>query len=295
MLNRRSYSIRSARSTNSNNVENLASNSIKVAKSENKKVDESDKKEKVENRVDTNQPKINVINVNDINPESILVYHDDTKYKFTFYDINKNLIGDFNTLQIFKYINIDVDNYLTDVELSISKELIEKYLCKYDENRNIDLISHIDSPFTGNIELLTKLYVDIYKLSDYLNTELTKFEFNESELIKHNNNIFVYNLLVRILRLISSLSESDKMNKDIMIKYSSGASFKLSQLIKDEIDFKSKKMEVIINDLQRLNQIRNTLQTKIEKMEVNIVEQNNKIDMLINMLKGNKISDIAGR
>ena len=198
MLNRRSYSIRSAKSANESNINsNLNSNINSNLDQEQDKLQEIKEIKEVKEVNDIKQvneinngPKINVINVNDINPDSILVYHDDEKYKFTFYDLNKNLIGDFTILQVFKFINIDNDNYLTDVELSISKELIEKYLCNYDETRNINLISHMNSPFTGNIELLTKLYVDIYKLSEYLNTELTKFQFSDAELIKHNN-IFV--------------------------------------------------------------------------------------------------------
>ena len=296
MLNRKSYSKSLSTRSNSlrsevsniNNLSHISHISHKNQESQvNNKLDVEEKvkeKEKVKE-----QPQINVINVNDVNPESVLVYHDQTKYKFTFFDINKNLIGDFNILQVFKYINIDIDTYLTEIELSVSKDIIEKYLCIYDENRNINLISHIDSPFTGNVDLLTKMFVDIYKVTDYLDTELTKFTYSEIEKIKHNNNVFIYNLLIRILRLISSLSETDKANQIMFAKYSSGAAYKLCQLIKDELNIKNLKFDQIDADLTRLTQIKNTFSSKLEKLEANIVEQNNKIDVLINVLKQNKL------
>ena len=114
---------------------------------------------------------VNNFNIVNTQIDKIVVEHNKDKSEFSFYNFNRQLIGSFNVLQLFKYLNNDVDTYLVGTHVGASEEVINKYIYNSlkDVNNTCELISHIESPFTGNVELLIKLYADILKVEQELN------------------------------------------------------------------------------------------------------------------------------
>ena len=116
---------------------------------------------------------VNNINISGGNNNIIVEYNKENN-TFTFKNSDNNLIGTFSVMQLFKYLNSDIDIYLINIEVESSKDIIEKYL--YDKKLDIDekyeLISYLESPFTSNIELLVKLYSSIINCEEELNDAL---------------------------------------------------------------------------------------------------------------------------
>jgi hypothetical protein len=165
------------------------------------------------NNIETNMPKQSTVQpnptvINNFNivggdqNNSIIVEHDKNRNEFIFRNSNNQLIGGFNILQLFKFINNDEDTFLMDINIGTSDNIIAKYIYNpnIDNDKMYDLISHIDSPFTSNIDLLVKLYTDIVKLEYKINEALLTKLRDIVEKINDRNNRFIHNILIRILK-----------------------------------------------------------------------------------------------
>lgn len=216
---------------------------------------------------------------------SIIVKHDKTEQKFTLFNANNQVLGGFNILQLFKFLNKKHDFYLVDITIGSSDIIIKKYLYDDDKdiNREYELLSHTESAFTGNVELLVKLYSDIIKVEDVLDRELLNKPKEIAEDIQKVNTKFIYNLLIRLLKLINTISDTvqDKSVKENLLKYSVGAIYKISLLIKDDITIKKMQMENVNDDINKLQIIHTKMNEKIEQLESNINTQNKTIDNLV--------------
>ena len=86
-----------------------------------------------------------------------------------------NPIGSFNLFQLVKFIGNQISpNFMKDIDMMKSNVIIEKYVVKYE--KNIILISYLDSPFMRDINVLIAMCNDlcIYEkkyMSDYLKNE----------------------------------------------------------------------------------------------------------------------------
>ena len=238
----------------------------------------------------------NIINGggNSVNNSTIIVEHDKSTNEFTFKSFNKNILGSFNILQLFKFLNNDCESYLTDINIGTSNIIISKYL--YNPSNDItntcDLISHLESPFTGNIELLVKLYADIIKVEDKINEEILTKSRDVAEKIKEKNNKFIYNILIRILKLANTLSEQfrdDKIKREMLIKYSVGSAYKLSMMTQDDITIKKMQYETIQIDIDKLRKIQETINSKLDNLIQTIDTENININILINHLSNKHI------
>ncbi len=257
------------------------------------------------------QPQENPMVVNNFNiinqsKDTIIVEHNKEKNEFVLKDSNKQFIGSFYVLQIFKYINEDIDNYLVGTNIGTSKELINKYIYskEKDPEGKYDLISYLDSPFTGNIDLIAQLYSDIIKLEDDLNKELLDKKIEIAEKIKIRNNKFIYNLLARIIKLSNTLvdqinsnpEQHNKTVKDNLIRYSAGSVYKISQMIKDDITIKSLQLKNVKDDLSKLIKIQESMGIKMDGLQQTIDTQTTQINTLLQQLErteqrgGNKSS-----
>ncbi len=257
------------------------------------------------------QPQENPMVVNNFNiinqsKDTIIVEHNKEKNEFVLKDSNKQFIGSFYVLQIFKYINEDIDNYLVGTNIGTSKELINKYIYskEKDPEGKYDLISYLDSPFTGNIDLIAQLYSDIIKLEDDLNKELLDKKIEIAEKIKIRNNKFIYNLLARIIKLSNTLvdqinsnpEQHNKIIKDNLIRYSAGSVYKISQMIKDDITIKSLQLKNVKDDLSKLIKIQESMGIKMDGLQQTIDTQTTQINTLLQQLErteqrgGNKSS-----
>jgi hypothetical protein len=228
------------------------------------------------------------------NSSTIIVEHDKSTHEFTFKNLNKNILGSFNILQLFKFLNNECDSYLTDVNIGTSDIIISKYLYNpsNDITKTCDLISHLESPFTGNIELLVKLYTDIIKIEDKINEEILTKPRDIAEKIKEKNNKFIYNILIRILKLANTLTEQfkdDHAKREILIKYSVGAAYKLSVMTQDDLSIKKMQYETIQTDIDKLKKIQESINTKLNELKQTIDIENSNINVLINHLSNKKI------
>ncbi len=258
------------------------------------------------NQIQENPMVVNNFNIINQSKDTIIVEHNKEKNEFVLKDANKQLIGSFYVLQIFKYINEDIDNYLVGTNIGTAKELINKYIYskEKDPEQKYDLISYLDSPFTGNIDLIAQLYSDIIKLEDDLNKELLDKKIEIAEKIKNRNNKFIYNLLTRIIKLSNTLvdqinsnpEQHNKTVKDNLIRYSAGSVYKISQMIKDDITIKSLQLKNVKEDLSKLIKIQESMSTKMDGLQQTIDTQTAQINTLIQQLErteqrgGNKSS-----
>ena len=232
------------------------------------------------------QPTV-VNNYNIIQPtnDSIIVEHDKIKHEFIFKNNLNQLIGTFNIYQLFKFLNNDIDNYLVDIVLDTSDIIISKYIYDptKDINKEYELISHTESAFTGNIELIVKLYSDIIKIEGDLLEKMIELPKEILEKIKTTNNKFIYNLLLRILKMSNTLltqPDIDTSKKDILLRYSIGATHKLSTITKEELEIKYLQYNELENDINKIIKIQNVLENKLDSLKQLIDTQKINIDNL---------------
>lgn len=226
------------------------------------------------NNTHTNKQIINNININqNPNPNSILVNFEQDLCKFTLYDPNMQLLGSFTSDDVIKYIKNE------NITITYAIPLIEKYICivsKKNETLDIELLDHIKSPFTGNLEMMLNLYCCICKNKD-----------NEN-----NSDIrgFIYLLLNHILRLISTISDCIKHDnsqielKHKLMKYTIYINHKISNIIKFDIDKNISNYKKIQEDLVRIGKIKLDMYEKIDKISHLINKQNKQLDILISEL-----------
>lgn len=249
-------------------------------------------------------PQVNPMVVNNFNivgeqNNSIIVEHDKIKNEFTFKNANNQLIGGFSVLQLFKFINNDEDTFLVDINIGTSDTIIMKYIYNpsLDIEKKYDLISHIDSPFTSNIELLVKLYTDIIKLEEKMNEEILKKSRNVAENIKERNNKFIHNILIRILKLANTLIDhvkTDQQKRESLIRYSVGVVYKLSTMTQDELLIKKLQYETLNSDIIKLKQIQDGINSKLTSLQQTLDLQNTNIDNLIKELANKDINKQGG-
>ena len=234
----------------------------------------------------TIQPTV-VNNYNIIQPtnDSIIVEHDKTKHEFIFKNNLNQLIGIFNIYQLFKFLNNDIDIYLVDTILGTSDKIISKYIYdpSKDLNKEYELIPHTESSFTGNIELIVKLYSDIIKIEGDLLEKMIDFPKEILEKIKTTNNKFIYNLLLRILKMSNTLltqPDIDSSKKDILLRYSIGATHKLSTMTKEELEIKYLQYNELENDINKIIKIQSVIVNKLDSLKQLIDTQKINIDNL---------------
>jgi hypothetical protein len=236
------------------------------------------------------QQTINVVNITKNESNNLVVEHDKVNHKFIIYD-NSNILGHFTIGQIFKYINSNIEGYLINVDLGISVELIEKYLIKAD-NEEINIISHLSSPITGNIDLLVKLYKDIQSFEPQLQIEYEHLNNITKNTVRLRNKTFVYNILTHIIKLFATYTSTNKKTseetKSMIMSYSIGAVYRLNTMIKEDIDLIVNKVTVLSDDLGNLKQIRENMSAQMNKLQSTIATQNEKIDSLITNIQQQK-------
>jgi hypothetical protein len=242
------------------------------------------------NNLQQNNPQTNIVNnyniIQPVSSDTIIVEHDKNLNEFSFKNNTNQIIGKFNIYQLFKFLNNDIDAYLTDINIGTSDKVIMKYVYDptKDINKSYELISHIDSPFTGNIELVVKLYADIIKIEGDLLERMINLNRDVIEKIKSVNNKFTYNILLLILKSSNTLLDQpnvDSNKKDILLRYSIGAVYKLSNMTKEEIEIKKLQYNELDNDINKVIKIQQALENKLEEFKKSIDEQNINIKNLM--------------
>ena len=241
--------------------------------------------------INNKNPNINIITNNNVtnypSSNNLMVEYIDNENKFTLYSLhnnNKSLIGSFTGKHVLKYIitkfckfnNISVDT-LNDVDISMSEPIIEHYICKF-ENNGIFLLTHIQSSFMGNIEMILNL---IKGISNY---ESSMDKSDKSYDIVHQFLYLLYNHSLKLIASISEMIKNDNTKEDLkksLTKYSVAIIFKINNNIKNDLDNKKKHIKILQDDMVRLKNIKEGLTNKINNIEQEILHQNSNIDIII--------------
>jgi hypothetical protein len=240
----------------------------------------------------------------------MMMKYDNTEGKILLYDRYKTFIGYVTILQLIKYITNDISKdflKLCDFEPSIG--IINRYFI-LNESDKIILISHLNSPIMGNLDIVFKIYSGINSyIINNLQNDLAKLDNNEyiKYTIRKKINELVYLLLNHSLKLLVFLSEISKQKdmtpsaKESLLKNSIIVMNKLNHIIKSEIDEKTSKSLLFAQQLSALENITTTTKNKLDSMETIIKTQNEKINKILDYIqirdddfdkvynKGNKI------
>jgi hypothetical protein len=213
--------------------------------------------------------------------------------KFLFSDNNRVFLGSFNGEELLKYIICkSVPSFLSNVNSSNSKEIIEKYICTVETEKTsnsfkYNIINHLDSPFTGHVEMLVKLYKQIDEFEKTkLNNELSLLPEHYADKAKKTYYSFILVLLNHILKIISILSDiiknnGDKTLYDKLLRYSISITYKISTITKTQITEKLNLLDKFLSEKNKLHNIQQILSERIEELEETLTEQDIKISRLV--------------
>ena len=233
------------------------------------------------------QPVILNNNIN-ITPSSVLIVeHIESEFKFIIKN-NKNTIGFFTVGQLFKYINSDIENYLINIDLTISVDIIAKYLCSMNDTREYVLISHLESPITGNIDILVKLYSDIVAYESKIQSEYEHLNEVVKKNVMNKNRMLVYNILSHIIKLFAiqtSANSHNETTRELILKYTIGAQYKLSTMIQEDMTAKLSRLDTILEDYNNICLLRENIKLRMNKLELNMNTQSEKINLLLGQLE----------
>ncbi|VBB18372.1 hypothetical protein YASMINEVIRUS_835 [Yasminevirus sp. GU-2018] len=241
-----------------------------------------------------------VINIQQtVDRESIIVETLHAQKKFVFYDRNKNFLGGFSVYDFVKYVTSNVSvNFLAGVDGDSVKPIIEKYICNVKKVETpskryiINMLSYLESPFMGNIETLIKFYTFVHEFeTSMLEDELTKIPKQESVAVVDIFNNMLYTLLNHILKIIAILTNklewSDPNSAKIrstLLNYSVAIVYRLSKFVRDDTTKKMDELNVLNQDLLRIEGIRTSVNTKIENVQKAIDKQSTEIDIVLRNL-----------
>lgn len=271
----------------------------KSEKSENKVKTEQKTEQKQINietkpvNIETNKEQTKTI-INVINPSSdnaIFIDHDQVNKKFILKS-NGNIIGYFTAGQILKYLNQNVEGYLLSIDLNISQNIIEQYLIK-----DGILLTHLESPLTGNIDILIKIYKDVQLFIEESKAELEKLDDKTIEEVQKTNKKFIYDILSQIIKMFTMFTGTISQTKitpelqTSILKYTAGAVYRLSSLLHDDVETLQEKLKLYKSDIDELKTIKSKFNEKIQNFEDSIKIQNEKIDKIISNIETNKNKD----
>jgi hypothetical protein len=236
-----------------------------------------------------------------MNNGNIILGYSQKDNNFKIYDQNK-LLGVFGIINIIKYVTSDLSKtFLSTIEFESFAEIIKKYLFKLDLSiNNISVIGHLESPLTGNIEIMMKIYQDLVKFNqNMLQNELNTTENNEikNKIIKRIRN-FEYVVLNHSLKIIVNISNAIKNDttkkelKNSLIKYSVFITNKINNIICENLNDTKNDVTIFNSELTQLKKNKNNIEIKIKKIEEKINAQDAKINKIIDYIDIDNIDDI---
>jgi hypothetical protein len=245
---------------------------------------------------DIENENINMNNLSKYTTGNLILVYDENEHKFTFYNSNKSILGSFNFKQIVKYIGRQIEpSFYNFVDSGYSEELIKSMLGEVlidpiTGKINIILKSHLESPFMGNLDLLIRLnnsfcnYEHKELLLDISTMQNDKTQYN----IKLSIKQFIYLLINHTLKIIAIASEeiqndnTQEQMKQKLLKYSVALTYRISSFMKEHLDNYNNQYKLLYEQMQKLANIKSTINTKINNLETKINKQNELIFSLIN-------------
>jgi hypothetical protein len=223
----------------------------------------------------------NVINPDD--PSTIMVKFDNET--FSFYDNKKSHLGSFTIKQLLKYI-VNDDDFLSNTGMGTSSAIIETFICNIQQNK-IRIYDHIASIFMGNLEMLIKLNNSLFKYEKLFEKDINIC--NKKCLLKIK--AFNFTLLNHTLKIISTISNEYKMNnvemKNKLLRYSVGIVYRLINYIRERFTTNIDNTKIINDNIEKLTKTRNDLTNHINLLSAAIIQQSQKINILIEKMDNN--------
>ncbi len=246
------------------------------------------------NRINSNN-NIEIHNTTNQNSDLILIYNDNDE-RFTFYDNTNTMLGSFNFRQIVRYIVKQISaDFIRDIDVGFSEELIELMIGEISldpitGHSHVKLLSHMESPFMGNISMLIKLNNLFFKYENNINNDLATIT-NETIKKKICNFVdeFAYLIANHTLRVIAIASEELKyMSNDVDMKMkllhnSSFITHRISQYIlknNNDINLQNNRLA---NNIAKIKKMRKHVVGKIHLLEKKINSQNDVIFSILNV------------
>lgn len=248
----------------------------------------------------TKRKKTSIVNIGLIkcpeNKDIIMVSHNKKDKKFTFFDKSNSAIGYFTIEQLIKYIgNLQSKDFMSGVNTDVSTDIIETFIVKGstdDLGYNIELISHLKSPFMGNTEMLIKLNNDIkdFEHKEMLNhidkIEDIKIQRKITQCIKE----FIYLLLGHTLKIISTVSvyikddNSRQKLKENLLHYSCAITYRMTNYILDQLEIQNEYIQNLEENLHNIVAIKSALNKKMNYLNDLLESQNKRISSLSDKL-----------
>lgn len=244
-----------------------------------------------------NQPPINnIINVSNTNDkDTIILEYNYNDKRFLFHDKNKSFLGSFTGNEFIKYVvSSMVSSFMPETNCSSAQDILEKYICTIDISKptiSISIKNHLESPFTGHVEMLIKLYKQIEDFEkNNLKEELSLLSSADSIIAEKTFMNLVYCLLNHTLKIIAILSDiikndSNSEMKDKLLRYSVAIMYKISSVTRSEIDKRIENIDGLINEKMRLESVKDTLGERVLSLEQNILNQDEKITQILSLME----------
>ena len=225
------------------------------------------------------------------NPNTIMLEVSGGKFQFN--DRNRVFLGSFNGEELIKYVvSQSTPSFLPNTNSSNSKEIIEKYICKVEldqatNNYKYHIINHLESPFTGHVEMLAKLYNQIDEFEKTkLDKELQSLSTQDATTAKKSFYEFILILLNHILKIVSILSDmiknkGDKSLNDKLARYSFSIMYKISTITNTQITDRLTLIDKLLLEKDKLCNVRQILSEKIDELDETVNKQDIKINKLV--------------
>ena len=251
---------------------------------------------RIENTVMDRPPIHNIINVSNApDKDTIILEYNYKDKRFLFHDKNKSFLGSFTGNEFIKYIVASmVPLFMSGTSCASSQDIIEKYICTVDSSKstiNINIKNYLESPFTGQVEMLIKLYKQIEDFEkNQLKEELSLLSEIDKILAEKTFMNLIYCLLNHTLKIIAIVSdiiknENNDDMKNKLLKYSVAIMYKISSVTRGEIDKRIEHIDDLMNEKMRLDSVKDTLGEKVLALEQNILNQDEKITQVIKLIE----------
>ena len=209
-------------------------------------------------------------------PPPVSLRVDRSKGIYAFYNHEKMYLGSFTVPHVLKYLTdpfgVELFDKLKADKYTEAKRLIEKYLVRWEKKSPV-LVSHKESPFMGNIEVLARFN---QTLAEYEKRELgPKLGALASPLrkklemtIKH----FIQRLLSHTLKVIMFVSHkiANDPTKEILKKnllgYTIGLMYRLSQFSQQQLYTQVQRTLALQKDLTLLKESREQIGKKLDAL-----------------------------
>lgn len=230
------------------------------------------------------------------NSKKIFVSYKKENKRFIFFSSSHEQLGSFDVNELIKYCAdvYDVKNQFMNHVNIVSYEqaipIIRTFVLKIDFNKKINyasptLFTYEESPFMADIEMIMRLNYDLHKFeTNELENVLKYVDDNIKNNIERIVKMLIYMFLNYTLQLLviacenqifeksddTERNEKIRIYKENIIKYSNQILYRITQFVQSQIGILMKKNNELKQLMDQNNQVKEKINTKMDKMSNNI-------------------------